>query len=75
MSNVHDVANSFLLLDKLNDGEGISHLKLQKLVYYAQGFYLAIFDRAMKKYLMAEVEKMENSFYENISNGVQGLRE
>ncbi len=44
MSNVHDVANNFLLLDKLNDGEGISHLKLQKLVYYAQGFYLAIFD-------------------------------
>ena len=47
MANVYDVANSFLLLDKLNDGEGISHLKLQKLVYYAQGFYLALFDTAL----------------------------
>lgn len=42
--NVRDIANYFLYLDQQNDGDGISNLKLQKLVYYAQGFYSAIFD-------------------------------
>ncbi|MDR0942290.1 MAG: DUF4065 domain-containing protein [Holosporales bacterium] len=45
---VFDVANYFLALTKSNefdvrDGEeGISNLKLQKLCYYAQGFWLAL---------------------------------
>ena len=42
MAQVIDIANYFLVLDQQNDGDGISNLKLQKLVYYAQGFYAAI---------------------------------
>lgn len=47
MATVYDIAKSFLLLDDKNDGEGITNLKLQKLVYYAQGFYLALFDKPL----------------------------
>jgi len=47
MANVSDVANAYLWLDRQDDEEGISNLKLQKLVYYAQGFFLAIFDRPL----------------------------
>lgn len=42
MLKVHAVANYFLTLDEQKEGDGISNLKLQKLVYYAQGFHLAI---------------------------------
>jgi uncharacterized phage-associated protein len=47
MANVSDVANAFLWLDQQDDEGGVSNLKLQKLVYYAQGFFLAIFDRPL----------------------------
>lgn len=43
MVNVQDVANCFLHLDEQSGGDGISNLKLQKLVYYAQGFFVALF--------------------------------
>ena len=39
-----DVADYFLSLVDEESGDSISNLKLQKLVYYAQGFHLAIFD-------------------------------
>jgi uncharacterized phage-associated protein len=42
MASVYEIAKSFLLLDDKNDGEGITNLKLQKLVYYAQGFHLGL---------------------------------
>lgn len=45
MLTSQDVANYFLVKASRDDDneerEGITHLKLQKLVYYAQGFYLA----------------------------------
>jgi uncharacterized phage-associated protein len=41
MASAMDVAKYFLLLAKAED-ELISNLKLQKLLYYAQGFSLAI---------------------------------
>lgn len=45
MATVSDVAYAFLQIDEQNDEcDGLSNLKLQKLVYYAQGFYLAIKD-------------------------------
>jgi uncharacterized phage-associated protein len=47
MAKLNDVAQLFLYLDYVNDGDGISNLKLQKLVYYAQGFYSAIFDKPL----------------------------
>lgn len=42
-----DVAKYFLTLNDEEVGELISNLKLQKLVYYAQGFYLAIEDEPL----------------------------
>ena len=42
-----DVAKYFLSLQDEEVGEFISSLKLQKLVYYAQGFHLAIYDKPL----------------------------
>lgn len=44
MLSCHDVAKYFLALTDEDAGDLISNLKLQKLVYYAQGFHLAIFN-------------------------------
>jgi len=44
MISCFDVAKYFLSLTDEDSGDLISNLKLQKLVYYAQGFHLAIFD-------------------------------
>ncbi len=43
----HDVAKYFLTLVEEDAGDLISNLKLQKLIYYAQGFHLAIFDKPL----------------------------
>jgi uncharacterized phage-associated protein len=45
MINALDVANYFL--SRANEGEesDVSNLKLKKLIYYAQAFHLAIFDK------------------------------
>ena len=39
-----EVAKAFLLLSQPEIGDGITNLKLQKLLYYSQGFYLAMND-------------------------------
>ena len=44
MTTANDAARYILSLTDEECGELISHLKLQKLLYYAQGFHLAIFD-------------------------------
>ena len=44
MLSCFDVANYFLALADEDAGDLMSNLKLQKLVYYAQGFHLAVFD-------------------------------
>ena len=44
MIEASDAAKYFLYLAQQNDDDSISNMKLQKLLYYAQGFYLAIFD-------------------------------
>jgi len=45
MTSLSNVVDAFLLLDDKEDSsDGISNLKLQKLVYYAQGFHLAMYD-------------------------------
>lgn len=50
MTTAQTVANYFLYKDNLEDeSAGISNLKLQKLVYYAQGFHLAVFDKPLFK--------------------------
>jgi len=42
MNTCFDVANYFLKRQDTQAGDTMSNLKLQKLVYYAQGFHLAI---------------------------------
>lgn len=42
MMNVGKVADYFLAKADDSVGDGISNLKLQKLVYYAQGYHLAL---------------------------------
>jgi len=44
MHSCQDIAKYFLSLTDEESGELISNLKLQKLIYYAQGFHLAFFD-------------------------------
>ena len=46
MSSVHSVADYFLL-DAAERGQRIRHMRLQKLCYYAQGFYVALYDRPL----------------------------
>jgi uncharacterized phage-associated protein len=47
MLTCYDVANYFLAQMSEESGDLISNLKLQKLLYYAQGFHLALFDRPL----------------------------
>lgn len=42
-----DIAKYFLSNTDEDEGHTISHFKLQKLLYYAQGFHLAIFERPL----------------------------
>ena len=49
MLSSHDVARYFLSLVNEEVGDSISNLKLQKLVYYAQGFYLALYGKPLFK--------------------------
>jgi len=44
MTKLESVAVYFLSLSEPEAGDFISNLKLQKLVYYAQGFHLAMYD-------------------------------
>jgi len=44
MNTCFDVANYFLKRQDLDAGDLMSNMKVQKLVYYAQGFNLAITD-------------------------------
>lgn len=46
--SVFDIAN-FFLHEAEKDGEMLSNLKLQKLVYYAQGLHLALFGEPIFK--------------------------
>jgi uncharacterized phage-associated protein len=47
MIKVQDITDYFLSSVDEDAGDGLSHLKLQKLVYYAQGFYLALFNKPL----------------------------
>ncbi len=47
MLSCYDVAQYLLAKADEDAGDLISNLKLQKLVYYAQGFALALFDTAL----------------------------
>lgn len=47
MASALDVANYFLSLQDEDEGDTISNLKLQKLLYYAQGYHLAMFNEPL----------------------------
>ena len=47
MLNCHDIARYLLTLMSEENGDLISNLKLQKLLYYAQGASLALFDKPL----------------------------
>lgn len=47
MFSAQDIADYFLALVDRDEGELLSNLKLQKLLYYAQGFYLALYDKPL----------------------------
>ncbi len=47
MTSAKDVANVFLKLSEPETGDLLTNLKVQKLVYYAQGFHLAIYDEPL----------------------------
>lgn len=47
MASVFDVAKYILSLSDEDVGDLISNLKLQKLVYYSQGFHLAMHNRPL----------------------------
>lgn len=47
MLTCNDVAEYFLTLVDEEVGDLMSNLKLQKLVYYAQGLYLAMYDKPL----------------------------
>jgi uncharacterized phage-associated protein len=44
MASAFDVASYFITQANAEDDVTLSNLKLQKLLYYAQGFHLALFD-------------------------------
>lgn len=43
----HDVARYFVSLVDEEAGDSISNLKVQKLLYYAQGFHLAMYEKPL----------------------------
>jgi len=54
MADVQDVAKYLLQLADASDEDPVSNLKLQKMLYYCQGFCLAILDRPL---FSAPIEK------------------
>ena len=44
MTTARQIADYFLSKSRPEVGDTITHLKLQKLCYYAQGFHLALYD-------------------------------
>ena len=42
-----DIANKIIANTDITQGETISNLKLQKMLYYLQGFFIAVFDKKL----------------------------
>ncbi|MFW1678599.1 Panacea domain-containing protein [Pontibacter sp. JAM-7] len=45
--NINEVADYFIAKADVESGDNITHLKLQKLLYYTQGWHLAIHGRTL----------------------------
>ncbi len=76
MATAQDVAQYLLHLDNSNEGDGISNLKLQKLVYYVQGFFCALHDKPIFENNIEAwrhgpvVEELYHQFKDNGSNPI-----
>ena len=46
---IEDIADCFLRIVDRDSGSTITPLKLQKILYYAQGYYLAMYDKELFK--------------------------
>jgi uncharacterized phage-associated protein len=78
--NVEDIAEWFLNKNRIQmnfeDSEYITNLKLQKLLYYAQGYYLAKKDNPLfnEDFLAWDhgpvIRKIYNKYKENGANGI-----
>ncbi|MCU0432710.1 MAG: DUF4065 domain-containing protein [Bacteroidia bacterium] len=44
LASANSVADAFLKLSQPETGDVLTHLKLQKLLYYAQGYHLALYN-------------------------------
>lgn len=76
MVSVLDVAGYFLTLSDPEEGDTISNLKLQKLLYYAQGYHLAIYDEPLFSepiYAWMHGPVVEEVYLEYKSNGGRGI--
>ncbi len=49
MKSAIEIANAILKMSEPEVGDTITNLKLQKLLYYVQGFHLAIYDKPLFK--------------------------
>lgn len=70
------IAKYFLLKANEDEDTGISNLKLQKLLYYAQGFHLAIFDKPLfdeEIYAWQHGPVCPNIYYEYRANGSNSI--
>ena len=47
--DIYDFANYFLKIVDRDSGSTITPLKLQKILYYAQGYYLALYNKSLFK--------------------------
>lgn len=74
MVSANQVAKFLLSLACEGDGDFITPLKLQKLLYYCQGFHLAVYDRPLFK---EEIQRWEHGpvvpqvyrAYKHLGNG------
>lgn len=75
MASVFDVAKYILSKSRPEEGDGMTHLKLQKLVYYVQGFATvilnrALFDEDMEAWTHGPVVPALYAKYRGYSNGI-----
>lgn len=45
--SIIDISNKIIANTNIDQGDTISNLKLQKLLYYLQGFFIAVFDKKL----------------------------
>lgn len=74
MIHVKRVADYFLSLVKEEEGDLMTNLKLQKLLYYAQGFHLAtfgkpLFDKKIEAWIYGPVVPYMFKKYESYGKG------